>query len=107
MENLKNIRLIKRNWIWKSLYCIIDLYEIHAWAKLIYNDRSQKSEADCLWQGKSWLESVSEELLGTEENGLYFALNDGCVCENSWQNTSNWTPKICTWYCVKIIPQGF
>ena len=107
VENLKNIRLIQRNWVRKSLYCIIDLYEIHAWAKLIYNDRTQKSKVAFLWQWNNWLESVSKEVLGADENGLYFALNDGCVSEYNWQNTSSWTPKTCTWYCVKIRPQGF
>ena len=44
MGNLKSIRLIKRRGIPKSIYCIIHLYEIHEWPKLINNNRSQKSK---------------------------------------------------------------
>lgn len=89
MGNLKNIRLIKEGWIGKSIYCMIHLYEDHTQAKLIYNDRSQKSKRGCLWQVDSEWEGSLRNFWRGDENSQYLVLNDRCVCEYNVQNTSN------------------
>lgn len=85
MENLKNIRLIKRGWIEKLIY----LYEDHTRAKLIYNDKSQKSKRGCLWQVDNEWERSLRNFFGGEKNSQYLVLNYSCVCEYNGQNTSN------------------